>query len=197
MITKKEALLKLENEYSTCTRCPLLVENRNRVVFGVGNPDTCKVVIVGEAPGLNEDTQGLPFVGRSGKILDEFLGKIGISRPDDVYITNTVLCRPPKNRNPTSIELQNCRSRLDKHIAILDPKVIISLGNFATQYLLETKEGISKLRGKSVEKEILGKARIVIPIQHPAVLLYSGNSPTKRAEFEHDFGVVKKILSNP
>lgn len=194
-MSKKTELLALEKEYEQCMRCPLLVQSRSRVVFGVGNPETCKVVIIGEAPGFHEDQHGEPFVGRSGKILDEFLTSIGLKRPDDVYITNTILCRPPENRDPAFQELQNCRGRLDAHITILDPAVIITLGNFATKYLLETKEGITKLRGKPIEKMFLGKSRLVVPMQHPAVLLYNGNSSAKRAEFEHDFGVVKEILS--
>jgi uracil-DNA glycosylase family 4 len=193
--SKKQELLNLAKEYEFCSRCPLLVQSRYQVVFGAGNPDTCKVVIIGEAPGTAENKQGVPFVGRSGKVLDEFLSDIGLKRPNDVYITNIILCRPPDNRNPTSVELHNCRSRLDRHISILDPKVIITLGNFATKYLLNTKEGITKIRGNPIEKVLLGKLRVVVPMQHPAVLLYHGNSSAKRAEFERDFNVVKEIVS--
>lgn len=189
MTSKTEQLRQLEKAYHNCTRCPLLVKNRTQVVFGVGDPNKCKVVIIGEAPGKQEDMQGEPFVGKSGQLLNEFLEHIGLTRKE-VYITNTILCRPPHNRNPSSEELCNCRNRLNHHITILDPKVIITLGNFATQYLLETKQGITKLRGKPVHTH----GRTIIPMQHPAVLLYHGNSPEKRKEFEDDFAAVQNIL---
>jgi len=186
-----DELKVLENAYHNCQRCPVLVENRSRVVFGVGNPETCKLVIIGEAPGKQEDSQGEPFVGRSGKILDELLDSINLKR-DEVFITNTILCRPPNNRNPSTDELSNCRSRLNETVKILNPKVVITLGNFATQYMLETKVGITKLRGKIYEKHGMK----IIPMQHPAVLLYSGNNPEKRKEMEDDFLLVKKVMEN-
>lgn len=194
-MTKANRLAELQEQYAKCLKCPLLVQNRMQVVFGAGNPETCKIVIIGEAPGKKEDELGQPFVGKSGQLLDTFLANINLKRPDDVYITNTILCRPPHNRNPNKEELNSCRHRLDKHIEILDPKVIITLGNFATQYLLQTKEGITKIRGKPIKTVILGKKRIIVPMQHPAVLLYNGNSPAKRAEFVHDFGIVQNILT--
>ena len=188
-MSKKDKLSELEKEYFDCKKCPLLVENRTNIVFGVGDPDKCKVVIIGEAPGQQEDIQKEPFVGKSGKLLNEFLESIGLSR-SEVYITNTILCRPPNNRNPSAEELQKCKPRLEKHIEILDPKVIITLGNFATQYMLQTKTGITKLRGRPVERF----GRLVIPMQHPAVLLYNGNSPAKRKEFTDDFELVRQKL---
>jgi len=181
----------LKEKYSTCSLCPLLVECRSQVVFGAGDPAKCKVVIIGEAPGKNEDEQGIPFVGRSGKILNSLLEGIGLSR-EDVFITNTVLCRPPENRDPKRDELANCRDRLDETIAILNPKVVITLGNFATKYMLKTKEGITKLRGQGYIIDGI----TIIPMLHPAVLLYHGNSPKKRAEFEADFSLVEQILSS-
>lgn len=181
----------LKEEYHNCKRCPVLVETRTQVVFGAGDADSCKLVILGEAPGKVEDEIGVPFVGRSGKLLDEFLESIGVRR-EEVFITNTILCRPPNNRNPASDELSNCRGRLDETLRILSPKVVITLGNFATQYFLETKVGITKLRGKVYEK----RGSKVIPMQHPAVLLYNGNSPAKRKEFEDDFALVKEILDS-
>jgi DNA polymerase len=190
-------LKDLENKYENCTKCQELVESRTNVVFGVGNPDTCKVVIIGEAPGKQEDLQKTPFVGRSGKLLDGLLEEIGLQRPADVYITNTVLCRPPDNRNPTSEELKNCKARLDEHISILSPKVVVTLGNFATKYMLETKKGITSLRGKIFEKDFFGKRIKVLPMFHPAVLLYNGNSPKKRAEFQKDFIVLKELVKGP
>jgi len=186
---KATELQVLKDEYNNCSRCPELVANRTNVVFGVGNPDKCKIVIIGEAPGYFEDLKNEPFVGKSGQVLNELLASVGIKR-EEVYITNTILCRPPDNRNPTKQELMNCRNRLDTHIKILSPKVVITLGNFATQYMLETKEGITSLRGKIVEKNGIK----IIPMFHPAVLLYSGMSPAKRKIMEDDFKKVKEII---
>ncbi|MEM3127022.1 MAG: uracil-DNA glycosylase [Candidatus Woesearchaeota archaeon] len=190
---KAAALKVLQDEYLNCPRCPELVVNRTNVVFGVGNPDKCKIVIIGEAPGNWEDKKNEPFVGKSGQILNQLLESVGLKR-EEVYITNTILCRPPDNRNPTAQELRNCRNRLDTHIKILAPKVIITLGNFATKYMLETKKGITDLHGQVVEKNSMK----IIPMFHPAVLLYSGMSPEKRKIMEDDFKKVKEILaSNP
>lgn len=189
--SKKEQLALLEKEYHACRRCPALCANRTQVVFGVGNPDACKIVIIGEAPGKREDELGEPFVGRSGQVLDSLLAEIGIAR-EEAYITNTILCRPPENRNPSPEELSNCRKRLEEHIRILDPKVVVTLGNFATKYMLETKRGITTLRGRVHQK---GSMKIV-PMFHPAVLLYSGNSPEKRAEMLKDFKIVQEILGS-
>jgi uracil-DNA glycosylase len=188
-MSKQELLDKLKQEYHNCQRCPLLVQNRTNIVFGVGDPDKCKIVIIGEAPGQQEDLRNEPFVGKSGQLLNTYLNSIGLKR-EEVYITNTILCRPPDNRNPSTQELKNCSDRLKKHIELLDPKVVITLGNFSTQYVLQTKEGITKLRGKTVEKD----GKIILPMQHPAVLLYNGNSPAKQKEFQDDFAVVQQIL---
>ena len=185
----KLQLKTLENQWSSCTKCKELSDYRTNVVFGVGNPNKCKVLIIGEAPGKNEDIKKEPFVGRSGKVLNEFLESINLKR-EEVYITNTILCRPPQNRDPKKDELKNCRPRLEEQIRILKPKVIITLGNFATKYRLETKEGITKIRGKVYEK----LNTKIVPMQHPAVLLYNGNSPKKRAEFQEDFNKVKEII---
>ncbi len=179
----------LKDEYSSCNKCEELVNYRSQVVFGSQHMKKCPVMIIGEAPGKVEDENGEPFVGRSGQILNKFLEEIGLTR-EDVFITNTVLCRPPENRNPKSEELVNCRNRLDRTIEILDPKVIITLGNFATKYLLETKEGITKVRGKIYEKE----GRKIVPMAHPAVVLYNGSSEAIMAQFRSDFSVVKGLL---
>lgn len=193
-MSKEKLLEKLRKEFENCKLCPSLVECRQNVVFGVGNPNTCKVVIIGEAPGAKEDLAKEPFIGRSGLLLTGLLEEIGLKRPQDVYIMNTVLCRPPGNRNPKKEELNNCKIRLSKHLEILDPKVVITLGNFATQYILNTKEGINKLRGKFYNINLNGTKVVVVPMQHPAVLLYNGNSPKKRAEFIDDFKIVQKLL---
>ena len=194
--SERESLQELESAYADCKRCPALVANRTNVVFGVGNPCRCKVVIIGEAPGKQEDLNKEPFVGKSGKILDSLLAEIGLSRPEDVYITNTVLCRPPENRNPTSQELGNCSDRLNKHISLLNPKVVVTLGNFATKYMLQTTKGITSLRGTVFERSFFGKPVKVLPMFHPAVLLYNGNSPQKRAEFQTDFALLKRLVDD-
>ena len=182
-----EELEKLKEEYKNCGRCPLLVKNRNNVVFGTG--DSSRVLIIGEAPGMQEDLRNEPFVGRSGEVLNSLLADIELSR-SDVYITNTILCRPPDNRNPSSEELENCKSRLDRHIEILDPEVIITLGNFATKYILGISDGITNIHGRVFDRG----GRKVVPMYHPAVLLYSGNNPEKRKELLNDFMTVKTLL---
>lgn len=179
----------LKKKYHDCVLCTELVSNRTQVVFGSGNPHA-KIVIIGEAPGATEDEKGIPFIGRSGQLLTELLKSIGLSR-DDIFITNTILCRPPENRNPKPAELHNCRSRLDQTIAIINPKVIITLGNFATKYMLNTKEGITTLRGKPNKKD----GRIIFPMYHPAVLVYNGNQGPKRDEMEKDFQTLKGLLA--
>ena len=189
MGTKADALTELKKEYADCSKCSELCSNRTNIVFGVGDPDTCKVVIIGEAPGKNEDLQNEPFVGRSGQVLNSLLKDIGLKR-SEVYITNTVLCRPPDNRDPTPAELANCRSRLNRHIKLLKPRVVITLGNFSTKYMLDTKAGITNLRGKPVQKD----GMTIVPMFHPATLLYSGNNPEKRQQLLDDFIVVQNLI---
>ena len=136
---------QLRKEYSTCTKCPALCKSRTKVVFGSGNPQA-KVLFIGEAPGASEDLHGVPFCGASGKILEELLRHIGLTR-EDIFITNTLLCRPQDNRNPAKEEVENCRERLDKLIKTMQPQVIVTIGNFATERIIN-KKGINSLRGK-------------------------------------------------
>ncbi len=177
-------LEELKIKYEGCSLCTELKENRTNVVFGVGKPEKAKVVIIGEGPGKNEDLQNEPFVGKSGQILTGLLNEIGLS------ITNTILCRPPNNRNPNKLELSNCQKRLDEQLRILNPKVVITLGNFATKYMLKIKEGITSVHGKIFNVN----GTKIVPMFHPAVLLYNGNSPEKRRELLADFKIVKDIL---
>ncbi|MBT3262694.1 uracil-DNA glycosylase [Candidatus Woesearchaeota archaeon] len=179
----------LKKKYSNCKQCPELVKNRSSVVFGSKHMNACKVLIIGEAPGKKEDESEIPFVGRSGEILNGFLKEIGLTR-EDVFITNTILCRPPGNRNPKVLELKNCKTRLNECIKLVNPEVVITLGNFSTQYLLETKEGITKLRGKIYEKE----GYKILPMLHPANLLYNGMSEKLIKQFRSDFKKVKKLI---
>ena len=178
---------KLKQEYSTCTKCPALCSSRSQVVFGSGNPQA-EVLFIGEAPGANEDKQGIPFCGMSGQVLNELLASVGLSR-EDIFITNTILCRPENNRNPGKNEVENCRERLDKLIGIMQPKVIVTIGNFATERILG-KKGITTLRGKVFEIE--GKK--IVPVIHPANYLYSGRNPVMFAQMKKDFTVVAEMV---
>jgi DNA polymerase len=163
------ALELLAEEAAGCTKCKLAQLGRTQVVFSRGDPNA-DLMFVGEGPGAEEDKQGKPFVGRSGQLLDKLIREeLGIS-PDDVYVGNTVKCRPPGNRDPEPDELTACWPYLEQQIALVDPKVIVTLGNFATKRLLETKEGITKLRGKSFPY----MGRTLIPTFHPAAVLRGG-----------------------
>ena len=162
-------LLELEREASACTRCPLAA-GRTNVVFGVGDP-TADLMFVGEGPGRDEDLKGEPFVGRSGQLLDRLMHEeMGVSRDRGVYIANVVKCRPPGNRDPQPVEIESCRPYLEQQIAAIEPKVIVTLGNFATKLLLDTTEGITRLRGRVYR---YGHAALV-PTYHPSAALRGG-----------------------
>lgn len=161
-------LATLAAEAAGCVRCPLAV-TRTQVVFGVGDPDA-DLMFVGEAPGHAEDLQGIPFVGRSGQLLDRLLAEeLGIGR-DRVYIANVIKCRPPENRDPKPDEIAACRPYLEEQVAVIAPKVVVTLGNFATRLLLDTDQGITSVRGTSYP---LGATRLV-PTFHPAFALRGG-----------------------
>jgi DNA polymerase len=149
------------------------------VVFGVGNP-SADLMFVGEAPGQQEDMQGEPFVGRSGQLLDRLvLEEMGLTR-DRFYIANTVKCRPPGNRDPEPAEIAACRPWLEAQVDLIDPKVVVTLGNFAAKLLLQTTEGITKLRGRSYPY----RRGVLVPTYHPAAVLRGGGSlaPQMRAD---------------
>src|SRR5688572_8571354 len=137
---------QLRAEAESCTLCPL-ARTRTNVVFGVGRPDS-QLMFVGEAPGRDEDLQGEPFVGRAGQLLDRLLAEVGISR-DTVYIANVLKCRPPGNRNPQPVEIDACKGYLRSQIRLIRPRVVVTLGNFATKLLLRTEMGITRLRGQA------------------------------------------------
>ncbi|MEI8129270.1 MAG: uracil-DNA glycosylase [bacterium] len=170
MILKKEALEKLKLRCNHCKACELN-NTRHNAVFADGNPKTASVVLIGEAPGENEDLQGIPFVGRAGKLLDEFLNEAGLSRGKDLYIINTVKCRPPKNRVPTNAEKVACRRFLLEQIEIIAPKIILLCGATALKSFYNGKSTISKIRGEVFDVEINGKKYPVMPIFHPSYLL--------------------------
>lgn len=153
-----------------CERCPALVESRSRIVNGVG-PEDADLLIVGEAPGEQEDSEGEPFVGRSGAELDEKLREHGIARKE-VRITNCVRCRPPENRDPTKEELGNCRGYLEREIELVDPGLIMTVGKVPTEHLLERDVAVTKEAGSVVEHRIGGEPRKVLISVHPAAMLY-------------------------
>lgn len=159
------SLADLEREAGACTRCPLAA-GRTNVVFGVGDP-SADLMFVGEGPGAEEDLQGEPFVGRSGRFLDRLvLEEMGLTR-DRFYIANVVKCRPPGNRDPHPDEIASCRPYLEAQIDLVDPAVVVTLGNFATKLLLGTTEGITRLRGRSYPY----RRGVLIPTFHPAAVL--------------------------
>jgi DNA polymerase len=177
----------LRDEALACTRCPLS-ETRTQVVFGVGN-EHADLVFVGEGPGADEDRIGEPFVGRAGKLLTSLIEGIGLTR-DDVYIANVVKCRPPGNRDPLPPEIEACSPYLDAQLDFIEPSVVVTLGNFATKLLLQTKEGITKLRGR--EFPFRGD-RVLVPVLHPSAVLRNGGAAL--AQTRADFVAIKRALA--
>ncbi|MBT3297339.1 uracil-DNA glycosylase [archaeon] len=184
-------LSELKQQYSNCNLCQELCDNRIQVVFGSGKENST-VIFIGEASGASEDKQGIPFCGASGKVLQDLLATIGLTR-GDVFITNTVICRPPNNRNPKKEEIENCRDRLDKTIQIIQPKVIVTVGNFATQRITG-KIGITKLRGNILEVTFNSQIYKVVPVVHPASLLYNGRNSVIFDQMKKDFQTIKKVI---
>jgi DNA polymerase len=175
VVTAPTSLEVVAEEASTCTRCALS-EGRTQVVFGMGDPGA-DLLFVGEGPGAEEDKQGLPFVGKSGKLLDRLLlEELGITR-DACYIANVVKCRPPGNRDPKPEEIVACHPYLEAQLAHIQPRVIVTLGNFASKTLLDTTTGITKLRGKSYPYQAAGVEAVLIPTFHPAAALRGGGVP--------------------
>ena len=171
-----------------CTRCPL-AEGRTNVVFGMGDP-SADLIFVGEGPGQQEDQQGLPFVGRSGQLLDRLMAEeMGLSRQRGVYIANVVKCRPPNNRDPLPAEIEACRPFLMDQLRLVDPKVVVTLGNFAAKLLLDTQQGITRLRGAVYPYD----GRLLVPTYHPAAVLRGGDS--KLAEMRSDLVRAKRALA--
>ena len=182
-------LAELEQEALGCTRCPLAA-TRTQVVFGVGNPNA-DLMFVGEAPGQQEDLKGEPFVGRSGQLLDKLvLEEMGLTR-DQFYITNTLLCRPPGNRDPQPEEIASCRPHLEAKLDVIKPKVIVTLGNFATKLLLDTKDGITKVRGKTYPYR---DTITLVPTYHPSAALQGGGNEVI-ARMRADLVRAKQVLS--
>jgi DNA polymerase len=175
----------LEAFLSGCPRCKLS-KTRTNIVFGQGSP-TAELMFVGEAPGREEDEQGVAFVGRAGQLLTRIIEAIGRKR-EDVYIANVIKCRPPNNRNPESDEVASCRPFLEEQIRLISPRVLVTLGSFATQAVLETDESISRLRGRWQSAQ---GAR-VMPTFHPAFLL---RSPERKKDVWEDMKKVRDFLA--
>jgi DNA polymerase len=182
-------LQEVASASATCALCKL-AGNRTQVVFGVGRPDA-DLMFVGEGPGEQEDLKGEPFVGRAGQLLTQLIEGIGLTR-NDVYIANVVKCRPPGNRDPQPDEIEACAPWLDRQLELIKPSVIVTLGNFATKLLLQTREGITKLRGREFAFSRAGHDAVLIPAYHPSAVLRSGGKAL--AEARADFVRVKRAL---
>jgi len=189
---RREALKAVFARASACERCPELAATRHTVVFGAGNADA-DLMFVGEAPGANEDQQGLPFVGAAGKLLERLLGEIGMARAD-VFIANVLKCRPPGNRDPLPAEIENCEEYLLEQVALVAPRVICSLGNFSTKLLRRDPLGITRVHGQP-EVITLGRRTVrLYPIFHPAAALYT---PRMLETLREDFARLPDLLSLP
>ena len=186
---RREALVELYREVSGCTRCPLHAE-RTRVVFGAGNADA-DLVFVGEAPGAEEDRQGLPFVGRAGQLLNTLLGEIGMSR-EEVFICNILKSRPPGNRDPQPEEIEACWPYLERQIELIEPRVIATLGNFATKRITGSPTGITRCCGIPQQHELAGRNVFVFPLFHPAAAL---RTPSVLDRLREDFAKLPALLA--
>ena len=188
---RRLALVELFEEVKGCTRCPLH-ETRTKAVFGAGNADA-EVMFVGEAPGAEEDKQGLPFVGRAGGLLNQMLEAIGMSR-EDVFIANVLKSRPPGNRDPQPLEIEACRPYLFEQVRLIEPKVLCTLGNFATKLLSGNPAGITRVRGTPQVHELGGRSVFLLPLFHPAAAL---RTPAVKETLRADFDLLPKLLAGP
>ena len=195
MSTNQSLLDAIAQQILNCRKCPLH-KTRKTPVPGEGNPQA-KIMFIGEAPGYWEDVKGKPFVGAAGKFLDTLIAILNLSRKD-IFITNVLKCRPPKNREPSPNEVQQCTPYLDKQIRIIQPKFIITLGNYSTGYILSKAglpfNGITQAHGKFYETTILDLHVTVFPTFHPAAGLYSGRY---KKLLQQDFQLLKKEISKP
>jgi uracil-DNA glycosylase family 4 len=188
---RRERLVEVYREASVCELCPLS-ETRTNVVFGAGNADA-DLMFVGEAPGAEEDRQGLPFVGRAGALLTELLEGIGMMR-EDVWITNVLRCRPPGNRDPQPIEIESCQPYTYTQVELIEPRVIGTLGNFATKLLTASRTGITKVRGTAQVHEIGSRPVFVMPLLHPAAAL---RTPALVDTLREDFAKLPELIARP
>jgi uracil-DNA glycosylase family 4 len=188
---RREALVELYRDVSACTRCPLHA-GRTKAVFGAGNADS-DLLFIGEAPGAEEDRQGLPFVGRAGQLLNELLGGIGMKR-EDVFIANILKSRPPGNRDPQPEEIEACWPYLERQIQLIEPRVIATLGNFATKKITGSQVGITRARGTPQVHELASRTVFVFPLLHPAAAL---RTPAMAETLREDFAKLPALLAEP
>ncbi|HEY8467842.1 MAG TPA: uracil-DNA glycosylase [Solirubrobacterales bacterium] len=188
---RREQLIQLYREVQACTRCPLH-ETRTKAVFGAGDANA-DLMFVGEAPGAEEDRQGLPFVGRAGKLLTQLLQEIGLSR-EDVFIANVLKSRPPGNRDPQPEEIHACRPYLERQIELIQPRVIGTLGNFATKLLTRNPAGITRVHGTPQLHQLGGRPVFVMPLFHPAAAL---RTPALVEALREDFAKLPALLEEP
>jgi uracil-DNA glycosylase family 4 len=188
-LSRREALAAYAAGTAGCTKCRL-ASGRTQVVFGVGDPNA-DLLFVGEAPGFHEDQQGYPFVGQAGKLLDRLLEGIGLSR-DQVYIANVIKCRPPGNRDPQPDEIEACEAHLFRQLELIRPKVVATLGNFATKLLTGKSYGITRVHGRPQETTLRGREVILYPLYHPAAALYT---PAMLRTLEDDFARIPRLLA--
>ena len=187
-VERAAALREYAEQTASCTRCAL-AEGRTQVVFGSGRPDA-DLIFVGEAPGFHEDQQGVPFVGQAGKLLDTLLGGIGLTRAD-VFVVNVLKCRPPGNRDPQPEEIAACEPHLFRQIELIEPKLVATLGNFATKLLSGRPAGITRVHGQEQEVTLGARTVHLYPIYHPAAALYT---PSMLKVLEEDFARIPALL---
>jgi uracil-DNA glycosylase family 4 len=187
-VERAAALREYAEQTATCTRCAL-AQGRTQVVFGSGSPNA-DLMFVGEAPGFHEDQQGVPFVGQAGKLLDKLLAGIGLTRAD-VMVVNVLKCRPPGNRDPMPEEIAACEPHLFRQIELIEPKVVATLGNFATKLLSGKPAGITRVHGVEQEVTLGPRTVLLYPIYHPAAALYT---PSMLKVLEEDFARIPGLL---
>jgi DNA polymerase len=187
-VERAAALREYAEQTSSCTLCTL-AEGRTQVVFGSGSPNA-ELMFVGEAPGFHEDQQGVPFVGQAGKLLDKLLGGIGLTRAD-VFVVNVLKCRPPGNRDPLPEEIAACEPHLFRQIELIDPKLVATLGNFATKLLSGRPQGITRVHGHEQEVTLGSRTVSLYPLYHPAAALYT---PSMLKVLEEDFARIPALL---
>jgi uracil-DNA glycosylase len=186
---RREALKGVLAQAKGCTRCTELAATRKNVVFGAGNADA-DLMFIGEAPGASEDEQGLPFVGRAGQLLEKLLVEIGLERKE-VFIANVLKCRPPGNRDPLPVEIDNCREYLYRQVELIQPRVICTLGNFSTKLLRGDPTGITRLHGQPEVLTLGSRAVRLYPLFHPAAALYT---PRTLETLREDFARLPQLL---
>jgi uracil-DNA glycosylase len=187
-VERAAALREYAEQTATCTRCAL-AQGRTQVVFGSGSPNA-DLMFVGEAPGFHEDQQGIPFVGQAGKLLDKLLAGIGLTRAD-VMVVNVLKCRPPGNRDPMPDEIAACEPHLFRQIELIEPKLVATLGNFATKLLSGKPAGITRVHGVEQEVTLGPRTVLLYPIYHPAAALYT---PSMLKVLEEDFARIPGLL---